>query len=90
MTLYVPGYLWEVTYWYLINNVWLFHLNLEVRNYVSAAKITNPPNYLDPKYLVLFSCVVCQINLRVYEWVYSYVRFTTTLVDEILRYIQPQ
>ena len=65
MSQYVAGYLPDGMYWYLINNVGLFHLNLQVLKYVSAAIITNFPTYLDTKCLVLFSCVVCQINLRV-------------------------
>jgi len=59
-------FLWDGMYWNLVNNVGLFHLNLEVLKYVSAAIITNSPIYLDTKCLVLFSCVVCQINLVVY------------------------
>ena len=67
MNQFVAGYLWDGMYWYLINNVGLFHLNYEVLKYVSVAIITNSPTYLDTKCLVLFSCVVCVINFREYD-----------------------
>jgi len=67
MNQFVAGYLWDGMYWYLINNVGLFHLNYEVLKYVSVEIITNSPTYLDTKCLVLFSCVVCVINFREYD-----------------------
>jgi len=59
MNQYVAGYLWDGMYWYLVNNVGLFHLKLEVHKYVSAVIITNLSTYLDTKCLVLFSSIVC-------------------------------
>ena len=79
-------------YWSLINNVGLFHLNYKVLKYVSASIITKFATYLNKKCLVLFSCVFCQINLRVYGKPSRYLSFLTTLglVDDILRYIYSQ
>jgi len=54
MSQYVAGYLWDGMYWYIVNNVGLFHLNLEVHKYVSAALIMNSSTNLDTKCLVLF------------------------------------
>jgi len=51
MNQYVAGYLWDGMYWYLFNNVGVFHLNYVVLKYVSAAITTISPTYLDTKYL---------------------------------------
>jgi len=51
MNHYIAGYLWDGMYWYLVNNVGGFHLNYAVLKYVSVAKITISPTYLDRKSL---------------------------------------
>jgi len=58
----------------------------EVLKYVTVVIVTNS-TYLNTKYLVLLSFVVCRINLSVYDKASRYLTFLTTLVDDILRYI---
>ena len=83
----VAGYLWYGMYVYLINNVGLFHLNNFVLKYFFIATFTNSPTYLDKNSLVLLSCVVCLINLKVYDRTSRYLSFLTTSVEDILCYI---